>query len=185
MRWSRAVAPALAGVLGAVVGTVAGLVLHWHVFQPSDHELLAAIEVVTPTHFAPIGEPVISGAWAPSFTRGAAHVDASTSVVVTLGEVADELRADGWEVDDVDPAAVRGDVRAERGGLVATVHLSPQEEDLQGSASLSVRRGPAEPSIRVAASGGAVAGTGVAVGAALAVRRSAQRGESRARPDSR
>jgi hypothetical protein len=170
-RLPRAVAPALAGVLGAVVGIVIALALHWHVIETSDDELLAATEVVVPAGFAPIGEPVISGAWAPSFTRGVAHVDATASTAVTLGEIAEQLRAGGWTVGDVDAFAMKGDVRAERGRLVASVSVSARD-DRPATASVSVRRGPAEPSLGVAVVAVAVAGAGVGVVLTARCRRS-------------
>jgi hypothetical protein len=180
-RLPRAVAPALATVLGAVIGIVAALVLQWQVIQPSDDELLAAAEAVTPTGFVAVGEPVISGAWAPSLTRGVAHVDASAWTVVTLGEVADELRASGWDVREVDAAAVQGNVEARRGRLATTVYLSPREEGPPGWASISVRRSSDEPPLGVAVSVGAVIGAGLGTGSVLAGRRTGWRRRSRTR----
>jgi hypothetical protein len=177
-RLPRAVAPALAAVLGAVIGIVAALVLHWQVIQPSDDELLAAAEAVTPTGYAAVGQPVISGAWAPSFTRGVAHVDASTWTVVTLGEVADELRADGWEVRPVDHVAVQGDVQAQRGRLAATVYLLPREEGAPGWASISVQRSSDGPALGAAVGVGAVIGAGFGTGTVLVRRRAGWRRRS-------
>jgi hypothetical protein len=177
-RLRRAVAPALATVFGAVVGIVAALVLDWQVIQPSDGEVLATAEAVRPSGYAAIGEPVISGAWAPSFTRGVAHVDASAWTVVTLGEVADELRADGWEVGEVDLAGVQGDVEAQRGRLATTVYLLPREEGPPGWASISVRCSSDEPALGAAVGVGAVIGAGFGTGTVLARRRAGWRRRS-------
>lgn len=50
----------LLGVLGAVAGLLAGLVLHWSVVQPSDDDLRAAARTLTPAWFAPAHEPVVT-----------------------------------------------------------------------------------------------------------------------------
>jgi hypothetical protein len=162
----------LVGFAGAVLGVLAALLVHWFVIQPSDAELQDVAASLTPSGFTAIHEPVVSGEWAPSFTRGVVHVDATSSLAATLGEIAEGLRADGWDVPDgVDAAADGGRIVAARDGLVATVSLSPASDAADSTASISVGRGPQASSLTIATVVGAVIGALIGCGGVLAVRR--------------
>jgi hypothetical protein len=167
-------APALTCLLGAVVGIVAALLVHWFVVQPSDDELLAVAHTVVPSGFDLVGEPAISGAWAPSFTRGTAHVDATTWSRVTVDEVADELKGDGWDVEELDVSVPEGRTVGSRDGLVASVHLLPGPGDGKTRASVGVRRGPQQMSVVIPVAAGALVGAGLGGGAVITARRSAK-----------
>lgn len=169
---SRSVAPVLVGFAGAALGVLAALLVHWFVIQPSDAELRDVAETLTPSGFTMIHEPVVTGKWAPSLTRGAVHVDATSPHATTLGQVAEGLRADGWDVPDgVDAAADGGRLVAPRDGLVATVSLSPASDGADSTASISVGRGPQASSLTIATVVGALIGAMFGCGAVIAVRR--------------
>lgn len=170
-RGRRTVTPVLLGVLGAVAGLLAGLVLHWSVVQPSDDDLRAAARTLTPAWFAPAHEPVVTGAWAPSLDRGVVRWDATSPGSATLVSIADGLREGGWEVDDVDAASVEGEVQASRGDLVASVSLTPPRPGRPTTAVVSVGRGPQATSLRVLAVAGALVGAGAGAGGVLGARR--------------
>jgi hypothetical protein len=176
---SKSVLPVVVGVAGAVLGVLAALLVHWFVIQPSDAELRDVAETLTPTGFTASHEPVVTGQWAPSLTRGVVHVDATSPSAVPLGEVADGLRADGWAVgDDMDAAADEGRLVAPRDGLVATVSLSPTPDGAGSTASISVGRGPQATSLTTATVGGALIGATVGSGTVLAIRRGRTRAGS-------
>ncbi len=170
-RASRAVVPVLLGLVGAGVGLLVGLAVHWYVVEPSDDELRVVAESLTPAGFTPGSEPVVSGKWAPSFERGVMHFDATALAPVTLGTVAEGLRADGWVVrGTVDPSQVKGEVVAERDGLVASVFVLRERTEGATMASVKLGRGPKRTAFGLTVASGALVGAGVAVGA-VAVRR--------------
>lgn len=160
----------LAGLLGALLGVVAALVVHWAVIQPSDDELRGIARTLTPSGFTLDHEPVVSGAW-PLSSRGVLHVDATSPELATLGAVADGLRAGGWWVEDVDPDDGTGYVHATRDGVRATVFLASGSGAHDTTASISVGRGPQGTSLAAAAVVGVVAGAAVGAGAVVAARR--------------
>lgn len=171
-RASRSVAPALVCFAGAALGVLAALLVHWFVIRPSDAQLRDVAETLTPSGFTVIHERVVTGEWAPSLTRGVVHVDATSLRATTLGQVAEGLRADGWDVPDgVDAAADGGRLVAPRDGLVATVSLSPASDGADSTASISVGRGPQASSLTIATAVGAVIGALIGCGAVLAARR--------------
>lgn len=172
-RASRAVVPVLLGLVGAGLGLLAGLAVHWFVVEPSDDELREIAATLNPAGFTIVGEPAVSGKWAPSFERGVIHFDATSPEPFTLGEVADGLRAGGWAVrGTVAPSDVRGRVVADRDGLVAEVFLlSSNPTERATMASVSLGRGPGGALFDVTVAAGTLVGAGVAVGAVLAARR--------------
>ncbi|NKY08900.1 hypothetical protein [Cellulomonas hominis] len=172
-RVRRALAPVLLGLVGAVVGLVAGLALHWSVVQPSDDDLRAAARTLTPAEFTRAHEPVVTGAWAPSLDRGVVRWDATSLGFATLGTLADGLRDAGWAVDEdaVDASALEGEVDAVRGDLVVSVSLSPMLPDRPTTVVVTVGRGPQATALRVLVAGGVVAGASLGAGGVLAARR--------------
>lgn len=76
----------LLAVALAGAGALFGAGLHWWVVQPTDAELIATAREVDLPGFAGADRPRVTGAWAPSFTRGIVHRDAVSTG--TLGESA-------------------------------------------------------------------------------------------------
>jgi hypothetical protein len=165
------VAPVLVGFVGAALGVLAALLIHWFVVQPSDAELRDVAETLTPSKFTAIHEPVVTGSWLPSLTRGVVRVSAATPRAATVGEIADGLRADGWALpDDVDAGAGEGWLRATRDGLVVTVDLRQSPAGPVSTAGISVSRGPQARSLTIATMVGGVAGAVIGSGAVVVVR---------------
>jgi len=177
---SRGARVALVVVLAlccAVLGAIGAAALHWNVVQPSDDELRSAAGGVPLDGFHDVGDRVISGAWAPELARGEVVWDAVVDRVVTVGDLAADLRADGWTVSIRTPWPDRGSIHGERGQFYVTVHLLPGD---QGGthASVSVGRGLVNPSLATTVWLGIAAGAaiGVCVGLVLA------RGHCRSHP---
>lgn len=150
----------LLAVAFSAVGALAGAGLHWFVVQPSDDELLAVAREVDLAGVVPSSGPVVTGRWAPSFDRGL--VVAEGRAEVNAPEVAADLEADGWTVDEVAERGAAQTVSASRGGVDIDVHLRG------GEATVRLTRGDVVPSLAVAVLLGAVVG---AVGGALLGRR--------------
>jgi len=171
---SRGARVALVVVLAlccAVLGAIGAAALHWNVVQPSDDELRSAARGVSLSGFVDRGPRVISGAWAPEFARGEVHWDAVTDRVVTVDDLAAELRTEGWAVDaDPDPDG-SGTLDGVRQPYFLGITLLPGN-DVGSMASVYVSRGQVTPSLATTvwlgiAAGGAI---GVCVGLVLARR---------------
>lgn len=152
-------------VLCAGLGAGAAAALHWYVVQPSDDELRAVAAGLTLEGFGSTDGRDVSGAWAPSFERGEVHWDAVSERQVTVDDVADELRAQGWAVRTRATPAGGGTVHGERGRFLTWLTLL-EGADGGTRASIAVGRGPASPPLGVTVGTGA--GAGAVVGAVCA-----------------
>lgn len=166
----------LLAVAVAGAGALLGAAVHWWVLQPSDAELVTTAREVVLPGFAGSDEPRVTGAWAPSFTRGVVHWDAASDEPLGASATATTtaLRGEGWTVTEEAVGERSGDVVATRAGLVLSVHLRAAS-DSETRASVELRRGSTTPSLAALVVGGAVFGAGV--GTALARPRTGRRSE--------
>lgn len=165
----------LLAVAVAGAGALLGAAVHWWVLQPSDTELVTTAREVVLPGFTGSDEPRVTGAWAPSFTRGVVHWDAASDepLGASATTTSTALQGDGWTVTEETVGERSGDVVATRPGLVLTVHLRAAP-DSETEASVELRRGATTPSLGALVVGGVVFGAGV--GTALARRGGGPRG---------
>jgi hypothetical protein len=156
-----ALALTCAGALGAAA-------LHWYVVQPSDSELVRAARGIDQSALSPTSDPTVVGRWGPSFDRGMVVWDAAADRPVPGQEVADELEADGWDVDRIDVLGTSETVRATKAGLDVDVHLRVTGS-AQTEATWRLTRGDPQPSLTVTVAAGAAVGllAGLALGWAV------------------
>lgn len=159
----------LLAVAVAGAGALLGAAVHWWVLQPSDVELVTTAREVVLPGFAGSGEPRVTGAWAPSFTRGVVHWDATSDepLGASATTTSAALQGEGWMVTEEGVGERSGDVVATRPGLVLTVHLRAAS-DSETQASVELRRGSTTPSLGGLVVGGTIFGAGA--GTALARR---------------
>lgn len=162
----RAAQRALFATALAVAGALLGAAAYWWVVQPSDSELIAAARAVDLPGFEGPDKSRITGAWAPSFTRGVVHWDAASTTPLTesASAVTTALDDQGWLVTQEPTQFGSGDVVATRPGLMLTVHLRAAS-DSETEGSVTLRRGSTAPTLNALVVAGAL--VGAAAGAAL------------------
>lgn len=162
----------------AAAGAASGAALHWYVVQASDEELVAAANEVDLGSVVRTTEPVLSGAWAPSFDRGTVVWEAAYDEAQTGEDVADRLLADGWTIDRITERGAAQWVRASKGGLEVDVWARDSES---GGTEITVNleRGDTTPSLAVLVAAGAVVGTFAGVAVSFGMRRRARSSDRR------
>lgn len=156
---------ALVALLMAGAGAVGGFAVHWYVLQPSDDELREHVTEVTPDGAVILGEPTITGAWAPSFERGSLHWEAFADGRLSVAAVAQRLEEAGWTPGPPRQTHSVQELAATKGPLRLDVSLSPVLDAERTDVGLTITRRPHPISLGMAVALGA--GLGALVGAVL------------------
>lgn len=170
----RAALVVVGALVAGVVGAIGATVLHWHVIEPSDAELLSATVEPTPPGFAVDWGPTVSGKWAPSFDRGHVRLGMSSDDDVTIDAVRDDLVATGWESNEPERGRTIDTLFASKDGLLLVVNrFVNQNEDAAEAAmdesatkiEMTLQRGSPTPSLALTIA----IGTTLAFGAGVAI----------------
>lgn len=167
MNVRRAALGAFFAVLVTSVGALAAYAFHWYVVQPSDDELLAHAREIEVPGLVADGEPVVVGAWAPSFDRGSVVLDATADASVDGVVVQAALTSQGWEVVELRTRGPSEIVTASRGAVDLVVRVPPPQDGVS-TVTVELTRGDVSPSLTVTVLLGT--GLGLAAGAWLGVR---------------
>lgn len=139
------------------VGALAGILVHWYVIQPSDEDLKVAARTLSDSPIAPEHEPIASGQWAPSFTRGWVRWDVESGEAPDAEQIEAAVVDAGWRVEKVGAESLH----ANRGAIHLDVEWRPSGG--YWSASVLVDRGRVVPSLTVTVIAGAGLGALAAV----------------------
>lgn len=124
----RAAVAAVVALLVAGTGGLGGFAVHWFVLSPTDDELRAEVAEITPDGLTIVGEPTITGEWAPSLERGDLHWElAPGGPEVTV--LRSHLEEVGWDVDDAQPRGSSTYLRAAKGPMHLTVRFASTGDD--------------------------------------------------------
>lgn len=153
----RVVLAAVVALLMAAVGAVGGFAVHWFVLSPTDDELRNEVAKVTPDGLTIVGEPTITGRWAPSLERGDLHWELAPDPLPAAA-VSSRLDEAGWDMEYIRPQGSSTYLGATKGPMHLTVRFASPGDD--GSAAISFTLGRRDSPIS--------SGTAVALGAGLA-----------------
>lgn len=144
-------------VLFVPLGALAGVLVHWHVIQPSDEDLEAAARTLSDSPIASEYEPIASGQFAPTFTRGMVRWDVESDVLFDSVRIETAVAEAGWQVEEVSAESLHAD----RGAIRLDVEWRPSGEGWR--TVVLVDRGRIVPSLTVTVIAGAVLGALAAV----------------------